>query len=172
MASASLVPVWCVMITKVDVCVALNAVHIYQTKWFLFKGDGESPLSEATDALGRADEEQQSLQWCTAIVCVVPKNRKRTLLASSLIVLFWNANHFHVAMDNYEFSYEFIILISVWHWNKWVASMFKKWDFDEETFTYESFSPEFWWTAVQMKATKQNTDPTRTYCHLQDQCFF
>lgn len=38
---------------------------------------------------------------CTAIVSVVPKKSKRTLLASALIVFIWNVNHFHMAVDNY-----------------------------------------------------------------------
>lgn len=80
---------------------------------------GKSP-SEANDALGRADEEQQSLQWCTGTVSVVPKNRERTLLASTHIVLIWNANHFHMAVDNYEFSYDGVshysnLGVTLWH---------------------------------------------------------
>lgn len=53
------------------------------------------------------EEQTKSSNLCSGalqIVAVVSKSRERILVASTLIVFFWNANRLHVAMDNDEFS--------------------------------------------------------------------
>lgn len=63
------------------------------------------------------------------------------LVASTLIVFFWNANRLHVAMDNDEFSEDDIAHYSILGVTLQQMSCLdvEKWDFDDETFMYESF---------------------------------
>lgn len=76
------------MITIADVCVALNIMHIHQTSLFFyfFRAVGvESPLSEAIEALGRADEELQAAVHCDRLCCSKEQRyREGTVLAPTL----------------------------------------------------------------------------------------